>query len=120
MEQEKELLHDQTSWLKEELKAKTEEVLSLSRQKGNEILELKCSLENKQDEASTHVIQESWDIKKNKTTFFTFFTLDLINSFICFCPFQGIGSGAAGAYPVGEGRGQPRQVACLSQGSSIY
>uniref|UniRef100_A0A3P9HHM3 Nucleoprotein TPR n=1 Tax=Oryzias latipes TaxID=8090 RepID=A0A3P9HHM3_ORYLA len=50
MEQEKELLHDQTSWLKEELKAKTEEVLSLSRQKGNEILELKCSLENKQDE----------------------------------------------------------------------
>ncbi|XP_041861765.1 translocated promoter region b, nuclear basket protein [Melanotaenia boesemani] len=50
MEQEKELLHDQTSWLKEELKAKTEEMLSLSRQKGNEILELKCTLENKEDE----------------------------------------------------------------------
>ncbi|XP_047443060.1 translocated promoter region b, nuclear basket protein [Mugil cephalus] len=50
MEQEKELLHGQTSWLNEELKAKTEEMLSLSRQKGNEILELKCTLENKEDE----------------------------------------------------------------------
>uniref|UniRef100_A0A4W6CYY1 Nucleoprotein TPR n=1 Tax=Lates calcarifer TaxID=8187 RepID=A0A4W6CYY1_LATCA len=51
MEQEKELLHGQTSWLNEELKAKSEELLSLSRQKGNEILELKCTLENKEDEA---------------------------------------------------------------------
>ncbi|XP_061634910.1 translocated promoter region b, nuclear basket protein isoform X1 [Phyllopteryx taeniolatus] len=50
MEQEKELLHGQTSWLNVELKAKSEELLSLSRQKGNEILELKCSLENKKDE----------------------------------------------------------------------
>ncbi|KAM7409722.1 hypothetical protein PAMA_001286 [Pampus argenteus] len=50
MEQEKELLHGQTSWLNEELKAKSEELLSLSRQKGNEILELKCTLENKVDE----------------------------------------------------------------------
>uniref|UniRef100_A0A3B4UDA7 Nucleoprotein TPR n=1 Tax=Seriola dumerili TaxID=41447 RepID=A0A3B4UDA7_SERDU len=50
MEQEKELLHGQTSWLNEELKAKSEELLSLSRQKGNEILELKCTLENKEDE----------------------------------------------------------------------
>ncbi|XP_042370774.1 translocated promoter region b, nuclear basket protein [Plectropomus leopardus] len=50
MEQEKELLHGQTSWLNEELKAKSEELLSLSRQKGNEILELKCNLENKEDE----------------------------------------------------------------------
>ncbi|KAM4574038.1 translocated promoter region b, nuclear basket protein isoform 1-T1 [Fundulus diaphanus] len=50
MEQEKELLHGQMSWFKEELKAKTDEVLSLSRQKGNEILELKCTLENKEDE----------------------------------------------------------------------
>lgn len=57
MEQEKELLRDQTSWLTEELKAKTEELLSLSRQKGNEILELKCALENKQDEACSCVIQ---------------------------------------------------------------
>lgn len=50
MEQEKELLHGQTSWLNEELKSKSEELLSLSRQKGNQILELKCKLENKEDE----------------------------------------------------------------------
>lgn len=52
MEQEKELLHGQTSWLNEELKAKSEELLSLSRKKGNEILDLKCTVENKEDEAS--------------------------------------------------------------------
>ncbi|XP_057697331.1 translocated promoter region b, nuclear basket protein isoform X1 [Corythoichthys intestinalis] len=52
MEQEKELLQGQTSWLNAELKAKSEELLSLSRQKGNEILELKCNLENKKDELS--------------------------------------------------------------------
>uniref|UniRef100_A0A3Q1FGC6 Nucleoprotein TPR n=1 Tax=Acanthochromis polyacanthus TaxID=80966 RepID=A0A3Q1FGC6_9TELE len=52
MEQEKELLHGQTSWLNEELKAKSEELLSLSRQKGNKILELKCTLENKNDEVN--------------------------------------------------------------------
>lgn len=51
MEQEKELLYGQTSWLNEELKAKSEELLSISRQKGNEILELKCKLGNKEDEA---------------------------------------------------------------------
>lgn len=51
MEQEKELLHGQMSWLNEELKAKSEELLSISRQKGNEILEIKCKLENKEDEA---------------------------------------------------------------------
>uniref|UniRef100_A0A8C4IXE1 Nucleoprotein TPR n=1 Tax=Dicentrarchus labrax TaxID=13489 RepID=A0A8C4IXE1_DICLA len=50
MEQEKELLHGQTSWLNEELKAKSEELLSLSREKGNQVLELKCNLENKEDE----------------------------------------------------------------------
>uniref|UniRef100_A0A4W5NNT2 Nucleoprotein TPR n=1 Tax=Hucho hucho TaxID=62062 RepID=A0A4W5NNT2_9TELE len=50
MEQEKELLQGQTAWLNGELKAKSEELLALSRQKGNEILELKCSLENKEDE----------------------------------------------------------------------
>lgn len=55
MEQEKELLNSQTAWLNEELKAKSEDLLSLSRQKGNEILELKCSLENKEDEASPFV-----------------------------------------------------------------
>uniref|UniRef100_A0A3Q3GMK6 Nucleoprotein TPR n=1 Tax=Labrus bergylta TaxID=56723 RepID=A0A3Q3GMK6_9LABR len=52
MEQEKELLHGQTSWLNEELKAKSEELLSLSRQKGNQILELKFTLGDKADELS--------------------------------------------------------------------
>lgn len=51
MEQEKELLGGQISWLNEELKAKSDEVLAISRQKGNEILEMKCKLENKDDEA---------------------------------------------------------------------
>ncbi|XP_029003449.1 translocated promoter region b, nuclear basket protein isoform X2 [Betta splendens] len=50
MEQEKELLQSQMSWLNDELKAKSEGLLALSRQKGNEILELKCNLENKDDE----------------------------------------------------------------------
>ncbi|XP_019730825.1 translocated promoter region b, nuclear basket protein isoform X4 [Hippocampus comes] len=50
MEQEKELLDGQTSWLNAELKAKSEELMNLSRQKGKEILDLKCSLENKIDE----------------------------------------------------------------------
>ncbi|KAK0150429.1 Nucleoprotein TPR [Merluccius polli] len=52
MEQEKDLLQAQTTWLNNELKSKSEELLSLSRQKGNEILELKCSLENKEDEVT--------------------------------------------------------------------
>uniref|UniRef100_A0A665W9I2 Nucleoprotein TPR n=1 Tax=Echeneis naucrates TaxID=173247 RepID=A0A665W9I2_ECHNA len=52
MEQEKELLHGQASWLNEELNAKSEELLSVSRQKGNEILELKCTLQDKEDELS--------------------------------------------------------------------
>ncbi|TRZ02408.1 hypothetical protein DNTS_034464 [Danionella cerebrum] len=50
MEQEKELLQDQVTWLNTELKAKSEELLSLSRQRGSEILELQCNLNNKDDE----------------------------------------------------------------------
>ncbi|TNN35649.1 Nucleoprotein TPR [Liparis tanakae] len=50
MNQEKELLNNQTTWLNRELQAKSEELLALSRQKGNELLELKCKLENKEDE----------------------------------------------------------------------
>ncbi|XP_052390794.1 nucleoprotein TPR [Carassius gibelio] len=50
MEQEKDLLQGQVTWLNTELKAKSEELLSLSRQKGNEILELQCNLNNKEDE----------------------------------------------------------------------
>ncbi|XP_051954824.1 nucleoprotein TPR-like isoform X2 [Xyrauchen texanus] len=50
MEQEKELLQSQVTWLNAELKAKSEELLSLSRQRGSEILELQCTLNNKEDE----------------------------------------------------------------------
>nr|F1MA98.1 RecName: Full=Nucleoprotein TPR; AltName: Full=Megator; AltName: Full=NPC-associated intranuclear protein; AltName: Full=Translocated promoter region protein [Rattus norvegicus] len=50
LEQEKELLHNQNSWLNTELKTKTDELLALGREKGNEILELKCTLENKKEE----------------------------------------------------------------------
>ncbi|KAI4890931.1 hypothetical protein NFI96_033196 [Prochilodus magdalenae] len=52
MEQEKELLQGQVTWLNDELKAKSEELLSLSRQKGSEILNLKCSLNDKEDEVA--------------------------------------------------------------------
>ncbi|CAL1594449.1 unnamed protein product [Knipowitschia caucasica] len=52
MDQEKELLQGQVSWLKDELQGKSQELLSLSRQKGTELLELKCSLANKEDELS--------------------------------------------------------------------
>uniref|UniRef100_A0A8B9HUX2 Nucleoprotein TPR n=1 Tax=Astyanax mexicanus TaxID=7994 RepID=A0A8B9HUX2_ASTMX len=52
MEQEKELLQSQVTWLNDELKAKSEELLALSRQKGSEILELKCSLNDKEDEVT--------------------------------------------------------------------
>ncbi|XP_076833031.1 nucleoprotein TPR isoform X2 [Brachyhypopomus gauderio] len=52
MEQEKELLQNQNTWLNAELKSKTEELLNVSREKGKEILELKCSLENKKDEVT--------------------------------------------------------------------
>uniref|UniRef100_A0A672JJW8 Nucleoprotein TPR n=1 Tax=Salarias fasciatus TaxID=181472 RepID=A0A672JJW8_SALFA len=49
--QERELLQGQISWLNGELKSKSEELLSLSRQKGKEVMELKFTLENKEDEA---------------------------------------------------------------------
>ncbi|XP_054976552.1 nucleoprotein TPR isoform X2 [Sorex araneus] len=52
LEQEKELLHSQNTWLSTELKQKTDELLALGREKGNEILELRCSLENKKEEVS--------------------------------------------------------------------
>ncbi|XP_075689568.1 nucleoprotein TPR isoform X2 [Rhinoderma darwinii] len=50
LEQEKELLQTQNNWLNTELRSKTDELLSVQRLKGNEILELKGSLENKKDE----------------------------------------------------------------------
>ncbi|KAM4022992.1 nucleoprotein TPR isoform 2-T2 [Anomaloglossus baeobatrachus] len=50
LEQEKELLQTQNNWLTSELRSKTDELLSVQRQKGNEILELKGTLENRKDE----------------------------------------------------------------------
>uniref|UniRef100_A0AAR2KFF0 Nucleoprotein TPR n=1 Tax=Pygocentrus nattereri TaxID=42514 RepID=A0AAR2KFF0_PYGNA len=52
MEQEKELLQNQNTWLNSELKSKTDELLSVTRDKGKEILELRCSLESKKDEVT--------------------------------------------------------------------
>ncbi|XP_072919390.1 translocated promoter region b, nuclear basket protein isoform X3 [Hemitrygon akajei] len=50
LEQEKELLMNQNSWLNTEIKTKTDELVGLRREKSNEILELRCNLENKKDE----------------------------------------------------------------------
>uniref|UniRef100_UPI003AAF84F3 nucleoprotein TPR-like n=1 Tax=Centroberyx gerrardi TaxID=166262 RepID=UPI003AAF84F3 len=52
MEQEKELLQKQTEWLNAELKTKTEELLNTNREKGKEILELRCSLENSKEQVT--------------------------------------------------------------------
>ncbi|XP_067240174.1 translocated promoter region b, nuclear basket protein isoform X1 [Chanodichthys erythropterus] len=62
MEQEKDLLQGQVTWLNTELKAKSEELLSLSRQRGNEILELQCNLNNKEDEI-THLQDQVTSLK---------------------------------------------------------
>uniref|UniRef100_A0A8C9WPJ3 Nucleoprotein TPR n=1 Tax=Scleropages formosus TaxID=113540 RepID=A0A8C9WPJ3_SCLFO len=68
MEQEKELLQTQIAWLNAELKAKTEELLTMSREKGNEILELKCNLENKKDEV-TRLHDQVDSLNKSKENF---------------------------------------------------
>nr|DBA17744.1 TPA: hypothetical protein GDO54_016072 [Pyxicephalus adspersus] len=52
LEQEKELLQTQKNWLNTELRSKTDELLSVQREKGNEILKLKATLETKKDEVS--------------------------------------------------------------------
>ncbi|XP_056148478.1 nucleoprotein TPR-like [Lampris incognitus] len=52
MEQEKELLQKQMEWLNAELKTKTEELLSTNREKGKEILELRCNLENSKEQVT--------------------------------------------------------------------
>lgn len=49
------MLLNQNSWLNTELKTKTDELLALGREKGNEILELKCNLENKKEEVSSAI-----------------------------------------------------------------
>ncbi|XP_052470885.1 nucleoprotein TPR isoform X1 [Carassius gibelio] len=64
MEQEKELLQNQNTWLNAELKSKTDELYALSRDKGKEILELKCSLESKKEEV-TRLQDQVTTLKKN-------------------------------------------------------
>lgn len=49
-------MQSQNTWLNTELKAKTDELLVLAREKGNEILELKCNLENKKEEVIQNII----------------------------------------------------------------
>ncbi|XP_061097242.1 nucleoprotein TPR [Conger conger] len=68
LEEEKDLLQKQTVWLNAELKAKTEELISVSREKGKEILELKCNLENKKDEA-TRLQDQVNSLTKSKANF---------------------------------------------------
>ncbi|XP_050989675.1 nucleoprotein TPR [Labeo rohita] len=64
MEQEKELLQNQNTWLNAELKSKTDELYTVSRDKGKEILELKCSLESKKEEV-TRLQDQVNTLKKN-------------------------------------------------------
>ncbi|KAF4117130.1 hypothetical protein G5714_001683 [Onychostoma macrolepis] len=64
MEQEKELLQNQNTWLNAELKSKTDELYTISRDKGREILELKCSLESKKEEV-TRLQDQVNALKKN-------------------------------------------------------
>ncbi|XP_067310032.1 nucleoprotein TPR isoform X2 [Pseudorasbora parva] len=64
MEQEKELLQNQNTWLNSELKSKTDELYTVFRDKGKEILELKCSLETKREEV-TRLQDQVNTLKKN-------------------------------------------------------
>ncbi|TSN03387.1 Nucleoprotein TPR [Bagarius yarrelli] len=63
MEQEKELLQNQNTWLGSELKSKTDELLKVAKEKGIEILQLKCSLESKTEEV-TRLQKEVINLKK--------------------------------------------------------
>ncbi|NXA20135.1 TPR protein, partial [Ibidorhyncha struthersii] len=65
LEQEKELLQSQNTWLNTELKAKTDELLHTAREKGNEILELKCNLENKKEEVVSRMEEQLNSLKQS-------------------------------------------------------
>ncbi|NXN10944.1 TPR protein, partial [Indicator maculatus] len=65
LEQEKELLQNQNNWLNTELKSKTDELLHTAREKGNEILELKCSLENKKEEVVSRMEEQVNSLKQS-------------------------------------------------------
>lgn len=62
MEQEKELHEKNISWLTEQLKTKTEELLNTNREKGKEILELQGSLKNTKEQVTVqHKLSTVWD-----------------------------------------------------------
>ncbi|NXK00217.1 TPR protein, partial [Corythaixoides concolor] len=65
LEQEKELLQNQNTWLNTELKAKTDELLHTAREKGNEILELKCNLENRKEEVVSRMEEQVNSLKQS-------------------------------------------------------
>ncbi|NXX76158.1 TPR protein, partial [Urocolius indicus] len=65
LEQEKELLQNQNTWLNAELKSKTDELLHTAREKGNEILELKCNLENKKEEVVSRMEEQVNSLKQS-------------------------------------------------------
>ncbi|NXL60453.1 TPR protein, partial [Chordeiles acutipennis] len=65
LEQEKELLQNQNTWLNAELKAKTDELLHTAREKGNEILELKCNLENRKEEVVSRMEEQVNSLKQS-------------------------------------------------------
>ncbi|XP_015725346.1 nucleoprotein TPR isoform X2 [Coturnix japonica] len=77
LEQEKELLQSQNTWLNSELKAKTDELLHTAREKGSEILELKCNLENKKEEVSR--MEEQVNSLKQSNENFQKHVEDLLN-----------------------------------------
>ncbi|XP_034744113.1 nucleoprotein TPR-like isoform X2 [Etheostoma cragini] len=52
MEQEKELQEQKIEWLTRQLKTKTEELLNTNREKGKEILELRCGLKNSKEQVT--------------------------------------------------------------------
>ncbi|XP_043117020.1 LOW QUALITY PROTEIN: nucleoprotein TPR [Puntigrus tetrazona] len=77
MEQEKELLQNQNTWLNSELKSKTDELYTISRDKGKEILELKCLLESKKEEVSR--LQDQVNTVKNNNDNMQKSTEDMMN-----------------------------------------
>uniref|UniRef100_A0A8B9H7L6 Nucleoprotein TPR n=1 Tax=Astyanax mexicanus TaxID=7994 RepID=A0A8B9H7L6_ASTMX len=68
MEQEKELLQNQNTWLNSELKTKTDELFRLTRDKGKEILQIKCTLESKNEEVlkTSETLQKKTEDLLNK------------------------------------------------------
>lgn len=70
------MLQDQNTWLNTELKAKTDELLTHAREKGNEILELKCNLENKKDEVKQQIGFHVQQINNNNVSKLLFSCLE--------------------------------------------